>query len=169
MFVLTLLLRSAFIKVSPEILLVSPPEEFAMLFRLGSSKSPNSLAIETVSHGDSGGDEFVCCGFFTCKLFWKTLQTTHSFYKSKHQDKKFISQTTKPNKHVMWWIYMGFSSWWVIFFFFLLKWDPFKKIINLGMSCEFGTTSYAQIVPIRHDFCHVILKSCQLSTTSATS
>jgi len=55
------------------------------------------------------------------------------------------------------------------FFFFLLKWDPFKKYYI-----------FRQIVPIRHDFictnrlnktrlCHVILKSCQLGTTSATS
>jgi len=27
----------------------------------------------------------------------------------------------------------------------------FKKITNLGKSCQFDTTSYAQIVPIRHD------------------
>jgi len=84
----------------------------------------------------------------------------------------------------------------VIFFLFLPKWGRLKKITKLGKSCQFDTTSYAQIVPIWHDsamsywshvnltrllschtevvstwhdFCHVILKSCQLGTTSATS
>jgi len=41
------------------------------------------------------------------------------------------------------------------------------KITNLGKSCQFDTTSYAEVVPIKHDFCHVILKSCQVGTTSA--
>ena len=57
----------------------------------------------------------------------------------------------------------------VIFIFFSPKWGPFKKNTNLGKSCLIGTTSYVEVVPIRHDFCHVILKSCQLGTTSATS
>jgi len=58
---------------------------------------------------------------------------------------------------------------WGYFFFVFTKMGSFKKITNLGKSCQFGTTSYAEIVPIRHDFCHVILKSCQLDTTSALS
>ena len=58
----------------------------------------------------------------------------------------------------------------VIFFFgFYQNGVRLKKITNLGKSCQFGTTSYAQIVPIRHDLCHVILKSCQVGTTSALS
>jgi len=62
-----------------------------------------------------------------------------------------------------------FLSWWGYFFLFLPKWGPFKKITNLGKSCLIGTTSYAEVVPIRHDFCHVILKLCQLGTTSVMS
>jgi len=52
-------------------------------------------------------------------------------------------------------------------FFFYQNGVRFKKITNLGKSCLIGTTSYAEIVSIRHDFCHIILKSCQLCTTSA--
>jgi len=63
--------------------------------------------------------------------------------------------------HWVFWPWRGY------FFWFLPKWGPFKKITNLGKSCLIGTTSYAEIVSIRHDFCHVILKSCQLCTTSA--
>src|ERR1044072_5277278 len=56
-----------------------------MVFRFGSSTSPNSLTIfEAVSHGDSGWEDDVCWGFLAAVLFWKTLQTTHSSYKSKH-------------------------------------------------------------------------------------
>jgi len=54
-------------------------------------------------------------------------------------------------------------------FFFYQNGVRLKKITNLGKSCQFGTTSYAEIVPIRHDFCPVILKSCQLGTTFALS
>ena len=54
----------------------------------------------------------------------------------------------------------------IIFFLFLPKWDPFKKITNLGKSCQFGTTSYAEIVPIRHDFCMTRQKSYQVGTIS---
>ena len=59
----------------------------------------------------------------------------------------------------------------VIFFFLVFYQNGvrLKKITNLGKSCQFGTTSYAKIVPIRHDFCPVILKSYNLSTTSALS
>jgi len=57
----------------------------------------------------------------------------------------------------------------VIFFGFYKNGVPLKKITNLGKSCQFGTISYAEIVPIRHDFCPVILKSCQLGTISALS
>jgi len=39
----------------------------------------------------------------------------------------------------------------VIFFCFYQNGVRLKKITNLGKSCQFGTTSYAQIVPIRHD------------------
>jgi len=39
----------------------------------------------------------------------------------------------------------GLWQWWSYIFWFLLKWDPFKKITNLGKSCQFGTTSYEQI------------------------
>ena len=46
------------------------------------------------------------------------------------------------------------------FFWFLPKWVRLKKITNLGKSCQFDTTSYAEVV--QDDFCHVILKSCQL-------
>jgi len=34
-----------------------------------------------------------------------------------------------------------------------------KRITNLGKLCQFGTTSCAEIILIRHDFCPVILKS----------
>jgi len=39
------------------------------------------------------------------------------------------------------------------FFFFAFYQNVvcLKKITNLGKSCQFGTTSYAQIVPIWHD------------------
>jgi len=57
----------------------------------------------------------------------------------------------------------------VIFSGFYQNGVRLKKITNLGKSCLIGTTSYAKVVPIRHDFCHVILKSCQLGTTSAMS
>jgi len=57
----------------------------------------------------------------------------------------------------------------VIFFGFYQNGVRLKKITNLGKSCQFGTTSYAEIVSIKHDFCHVILKSCQLGTTFALS
>ena len=57
----------------------------------------------------------------------------------------------------------------VIFFCFYQNGVRLKKITNLGKSCLIGTTSYAEVVLIRHDFCHVILKSCQLGTTSALS
>jgi len=50
----------------------------------------------------------------------------------------------------------------VIFFGFYQNGVRLKKITNLDKSCQFGTTSYAEVVPIRHDFYHVILKSCQL-------
>lgn len=82
MFVLTFL-RSV-LNVGSE-MLVNPHDndEFAIPFRFGSSTSPNSLTIEVVSHGDSGWEDDVCCGLFAAKLFWKTLQTTHSSYKSK--------------------------------------------------------------------------------------
>ena len=56
-----------------------------------------------------------------------------------------------------------------LFFLVFTKMGLFKKITNLGKSCQFDTTSYAEVVPIRHDFCHVILKSCQLGMTSALS
>jgi len=36
-------------------------------------------------------------------------------------------------------------------FFFYQNGVHLKIIINLGKSCQFGTTSYAQIVPIWHD------------------
>jgi len=55
------------------------------------------------------------------------------------------------------------------FFCFYQNGIRLKKITNLGKSCLIGTTSYAEVVPIRHDFYHVILKSCQLGTTSALS
>jgi len=54
----------------------------------------------------------------------------------------------------------------VIFFCFYQNSVHLTKIINLGKSCLIGTTSYAEVVPIRHDFCHVILKSCLIGTTS---
>lgn len=58
-----------------------------MVFKLGSSMSPNSLTIEFVSHGDSSDgaceENVGCCGFFT-ELFWNTLQTTHSSCKIKY-------------------------------------------------------------------------------------
>jgi len=57
----------------------------------------------------------------------------------------------------------------VIFFVFYQNGVHLKRITNLGKSCQFGTTSYAQIVPIRHDFCLVILKLCQLGTTFVLS
>jgi len=57
----------------------------------------------------------------------------------------------------------------VIFFCFYQNGVHLKKITNLGKSCLIGTTSYAEVVLIRHDFCQVILKSCQLGTTSALS
>ena len=57
----------------------------------------------------------------------------------------------------------------LFFFCFYQNGVRLKKITNLGKSCQLGTTSYAEVVPIRHDFCHVILKSCQLGTTSALS
>ena len=66
-------------------------------------------------------------------------------------------------------IFSGFWSLWGFFFCLYKNGVRFKKITNLGKSYQFGTTSYAQIVSIRHDFCHVILKSCQLGTTSALS
>jgi len=56
-----------------------------------------------------------------------------------------------------------------LFFFFYQNGVCLKKITNLGKLCLIGTTSYAEVVSIRHDFCHVILKSCQLGTTSAMS
>jgi len=37
------------------------------------------------------------------------------------------------------------------FFVFYKNGVRLKKITNLGKSCQFGTTLYAQIVPIRHD------------------
>ena len=40
----------------------------------------------------------------------------------------------------------------VIFFSFYQNGVCLKKITNLGKSCQFGTTSYVQIVPIWHDF-----------------
>jgi len=54
----------------------------------------------------------------------------------------------------------------VIFFGLYQNGVRLKKITNLGKSCLIETTSYAEVVPIRHDFCHVILKLCQLGTTS---
>jgi len=39
----------------------------------------------------------------------------------------------------------------VIFFVFYQNGICLKKITNLDKSCQFDTTSYAQIVPIRHD------------------
>jgi len=36
----------------------------------------------------------------------------------------------------------------IIFFGFYQNGVRLKKITNLGKSCQFGTTSYAQIVPI---------------------
>ena len=67
---------------------------------------------------------------------------------------------------VIFWIFQHHG---VIFFFFLPKWGSFKK-----------NYKFRQVVSIRHDFiwtnrsnltrlCHVILKLCQLSTTSALS
>jgi len=63
----------------------------------------------------------------------------------------------------------GFLTMMGLFFCFYQNGVRLKKITNLGKSYQFGTTSYAEVVPIRHDFCHVILKSCQLGTTSALS
>jgi len=40
-------------------------------------------------------------------------------------------------------------------FIFFIKMGLFKKIINLGNLCQFDTT-YTEIVPTLHDFCHVI-------------
>ena len=39
----------------------------------------------------------------------------------------------------------------IFFFCILRKWGPLKKITNLGKSCQFDTTSYAQIIRIRYD------------------
>jgi len=52
--------------------------------------------------------------------------------------------TNKCNKWV-------FDHHGVIFFVFYQNGVRLKKITNLGKSCRFGTTSYAQIVPIRHE------------------
>ena len=65
---------------------------------------------------------------------------------------------------------MGFLTMMGLFFFgFYQNGVRLKKITNLGKSCLIGTTSYAEVVPIRHDFCHVILKLCQFGTTSVLS
>ena len=50
-------------------------------------------------------------------------------------------------------IKMEFLTIMELFFLLFTKMGPFKKkITNLGKSCQFDTTSYAQIVTIRHDF-----------------
>jgi len=71
----------------------------------------------------------------------------------------------------------------VIFFWFLPKWCPFKKNYKFrqfvpnwdDFICRSRTNSarllpcHTKVVPTWHDFCPVILKSCQLGTTSAPS
>jgi len=93
-------------------------------------------------------------------------------------------------------LYFRFLTIMKLFFVFYQNGICFKKITNLAKSCQFSRISYAQIVSIRHDstmsywsranlarllschtevvptwhdFCLVILKSCQLGTNSATS
>jgi len=39
----------------------------------------------------------------------------------------------------------------LFFFAFYQNGVRLKKITNLGKSCQFDTTSYTQIVPIKHD------------------
>jgi len=83
---------------------------------------------------------------------------------------------------ILWRFWRDFDHDEVIFFAFYQNWVCLKKITNLGKSCQFGTTSHAQIVTIRHDsamsywsranlarLLPCLLKSCQLDTTSVAS
>jgi len=75
----------------------------------------------------------------------------HMWNYARFKDKIDVSRAISVIKDLTCLVGKDFWPWWGYFFGFYYNGVRLKKITNLGKLCQFGTTSYAQIVPIWHD------------------